>query len=734
MENKELNQIPEGVEIPKDENTQEVNQPETPQEENLTTEASTVEEVMETEASSIEVQEAEVPAIDKPTETEASSIEVQEAEVPSIDEPMETESAIVEPTDVPKVEVVEEIISDDDDLKVVHPEGFEDIKRKAELKAALSEDEPDDNEENEDEEDSDEIDFRDEVIESLSLEKLAEALEEVLQADDLKSIKAKVALIKVNYQKHKREKSAAELAEFIQNGGISEDFVPADDDIDHKFKALFGVYREKRNKFNADLENEKQSNLQLKQDILEELRNLINSDESLKKTYDDFREVQERWRHIGIVPKAEVNTLWQNYHFLVEKFFDKVRINKELKDLDLKKNLESKVELCEKAEELLLESSIMKSFKDLQKLHELWKEIGPVPQDKKDEVWERFKDATDKINSRRREHYDSIHSDLEKNHESKLALIEKAKELVDGEPRSIKEWQERTNKLDELFKIWKSIGPAPRKVNDEVWGFFKAILDEFFNLKSDYFNKIKEQQLHNYNLKLDLCVQAESLMTSTDWRNTTRDLISLQKEWKKIGPVPRKHSDKIWKRFRAACDAFFNAKDVFFSSIHENESTNLQAKLDLITQVREHAYSTDKSENLSTLKDFQRKWMDIGHVPIKEKDKISQEFRKVINAQLDKLNISSVEMSDENFRSRVDNMKDGPEGQRHIIKEINFLHNKVTKMNEDITLWENNLGFFAESKNANLLKGEFERKIQKARQEVKLIEVKIKYLRDELKK
>lgn len=701
MENKEHNQIPEGVEIPKDENAQEVNQSEAPITEN------TVNEVV----TEIEVKTSSEESIESPAETN-----LQDAE------------------EVVTGEHTEESTSVDDELHVVRPKEIDDVDRKAELKAALLEDNLDETDDNEDDDESEEFDIRDELIESMDREKLVDALEELLQNDELENIKSKVALIKVNFQKHGREKRNAEMAEFIANGGVAEEFSPIDDDTDHRFKALFGLYREKRLKFNADLETIKQNNLQQKLDILEELRNLINSDESLKKTYDDFRELQDRWRLIGIVPKSEVNTLWQNYHFLVEKFFDKVRINKELKDLDLKKNLESKIELCEKAEELLLESSIMKSFKELQKLHDQWKEIGPVPQDKKDEVWDRFKDATDKINARRREHYEKLHQDLEKNHESKLALVEKARELTEGEPRTIKEWQDRTNSLDELFKIWKSIGPAPRKVNDEVWTQFKAILDAFFNVKSEYFNKIKEQQLHNYNLKLDLCVQAEALMNSTDWRNTTRDLINLQKEWKKIGPVPRKHSDKIWKRFRAACDAFFNAKDVYFANIHEHETVNMQAKVDLIKMVTDFEYTADKSENLTILKDFQRKWMEIGHVPIKEKDRLNQEFRKAINAQLDKLNISSVEMSDENFRSRVDTMKDGPEGQRQIIKEVNFLHNKVTKMMEDITLWENNLGFFAESKNANLLKTEFERKIEKARQEVKVLEAKIKYLRDELKK
>ncbi len=570
--------------------------------------------------------------------------------------------------------------------------------------------------------------------ETVPREKLVTMLEELVNQEDINGVKTKVALIRVAFMKCSREISQKQLEAFKAGGGNEEEFVPVSDEVEDKFNAIFGVYRERKLHFNEEQEKIKQQNLEAKLEILEQLRNLINSEETLKRTYDDFKDLQDKWRAIGLIPKTEVNTLWQNYHFLVEKFFDKVKINKELKDLDLKKNLEVKIELCEKAEELLLESSIMKSFKELQKLHEQWKEVGPVPQDKKDEIWDRFKGATDKINVRRRDYYEKLHQDLQGNYDSKLALVEKAKEVVEGPANSIREWQDKTNNVNELFKLWRSVGPAPRKVNDEVWLQFKASLDKFFVTKGDYFTKIKEQQVNNYNLKLDLCLQAESLMNSGDWKNTTRDLINLQKEWKEIGPVPRKHSDKIWKRFRAACDAFFNNKDTYFANIHGKESENLAAKTDLIKQVEEFAYTSDKSENLRVIKDFQRKWMEIGHVPIKEKERIQNEFRKAIDKQLDRLNISTVEMSASNYRNRIENIKDQADGGRTLYREVNFLQGKIAKINEDIALWENNMGFLAESKNAKLLKDEFEKKILKSRQEVKLMEAKIKLLRDEMNK
>jgi hypothetical protein len=571
-------------------------------------------------------------------------------------------------------------------------------------------------------------------FDSMTREVMVEMLENLVNQDDLNGIKTQVAMIKVAFNRHCKEIRQAQINAFLAEGGLESDFQYTPDELEHRFDAVFNIYREKKLHFSEEMEKQKQLNLEAKLAILEELRALISSEETLKKTYDDFRDLQDKWRQIGIVPKNEVNTLWSNYHFLVEKFFDKVKINKELKDLDLKKNLESKIELCEKAEELLLETNVMKSFKELQKLHEQWKEIGPVPGEKKDEIWDRFKSATDKINSRRREHYDKLHHELQGNHESKLALIEKAKEISETPSDTIKQWQDKTNALNELFKIWKSVGPAPRKVNDEVWGQFKEVLDAFFGQKSEFFNKIKEQQLHNYNLKLDLCLQAEALMNSSDWKSATRDLIALQKEWKQIGPVPRKHSDKIWKRFRTACDHFFKAKEEFFSTIHDREGENLKIKEDLIRQVEEHPYTDNKNENLRVIKDFQRKWVEIGYVPIKEKDRLQNEFRKAVDKQLDKLNISALEMNALNYKARFENSRELPEGSKTIMREIGFLQGKVVKMTEDVNLWENNLGFLANSKNADILRVEFERKIEKTRQEIKLMEAKIKFLRDELNK
>lgn len=566
---------------------------------------------------------------------------------------------------------------------------------------------------------------------ALSRAELVALLEKTVAEEDLNTVKTRIALIKVAYLKKKKEENLGKYETAMEEGGSKEELAPVPDETDEKFEQIFTVYRANKARHTEEQEKIKQENLKKKFLILEELKHLIGSEETLKKTYDEFKILQERWKEVGMVPRTEINNLWQNYHFLVEKFFEKVKLNKELKDLDLRKNLEAKLAICERTEELLLETSVLKSFKKLQKYHEEWKEIGPVPADKKDEIWERFKNATDKINERRREHYSLIEDDQNKNLETKKALCEQAEEVTGLPNESIREWQENTNKVNDLLKIWKSIGPVPQKVNNEIWTRFKSSLDHFFAAKKEYFDKLKDQQMHNYNLKVELCMQAESLQHLTDWKKTTNDLIRLQGEWKKIGPVPKKHSDKIWKRFRAACDAFFTAKSAYYNTLQTHEEENLAKKLDLMTRLKEFAFSDDKSANLDALKGFQREWTEIGHIPIKEKDRIQNEFRALVNEHLDRLKISEAEITAVTFQAKFDNMRNDPQGRRVISKEREFLATKISKMKEDINLWENNIGFFAKSKNANLVKEEFENKINKAKSELKVLEAKMKILKQQ---
>ena len=580
---------------------------------------------------------------------------------------------------------------------------------------------------------SDEIDEAEdnltEKYSKLSKEELVEAIESLVENDDVNYIRKYIGYIKAAFRKLLKKESMDKY-ERQMDSDSEQKKEEQEDPLVVRFNKAFERYKDKKSLYDKDLEKQKHENLAAKEQILNDLRALIDSDEELKHTYDMFRDLQEKWKQIGPVPQSSKSTLWNNYHFLVEKFFDKVKINKELKDLDLKKNLEAKTELCEKAEELLLEDSITKSFQKLQKLHEAWKEVGPVPKDKKDEVWERFKSATDKLNKRRAEFYQKIREDQEKNYSAKLVLCEKAEAILELKPNSPKKWQENSEKMNELFRVWKTIGFAPRKVNNEVWTRFKTALDKFFKNKKEFFKAYKEQQNENYNQKLNLCMQAEALKDSEDWKKTTEQLIELQKEWKKIGPVPAKFSDKIWKRFRAACDEFFNRKSEYFANINQRQKDNLKKKQDLIEKVKTYNYSDDNNKNLELLKGFQREWMEIGHVPIKEKDRVQNEFRKAIDEQFKNLNISKKAKNTLAFRNKMENVKDTPNADNIINKERNFIINKINHLKSDINLWENNIGFFASSEKADVFKNEFQQKIDKAKQEIEILEEKLKIIKE----
>ncbi len=566
---------------------------------------------------------------------------------------------------------------------------------------------------------------------SLNKLELIEILEETVQDADVVKIKDKVVAIKSNFLRICKEERDREMEQFILDGGDKENYEHVEDPLEVRFKAAFNIFRDNKLKYNEAVEEQKVVNLQQKNAILEELKQLINSEETLKKTYDEFRSLQDRWKEIGQVPATEITNLWNNYHFLVEKFYDKVKINRELRDLDLKKNLEAKIELCEKTEELLLEKSVTKAFKLLQKYHDEWKEIGPVPQEKKDEIWERFKNTTDKINQVRREHYSKIQEEQQGNYDAKAAICEKIEELLNDNINSIGAWQKKSNDVNELFKVWKTIGPAQKKLNDEIWARFKGSMDAFFANKKEFFSRLKEQQLENYNRKLQLCVEAEALADSKEWKKATDRIKKLQEEWKKIGPVPKRHSDKIWKRFRSACDAFFTSKSEHFSGIKGVEEENLRLKRELLERIKAYEIKAERSENMDAIKAFQREWMAIGYVPMKYKDATQDEYRKSIDALFDKMKFNENEISTAQYRNMVEGMKDDPESRDKVRRERNILTNKITKLREEISVLENNIGFFSGSKQSEIMRAEYEKKINRAKNDVKVLEAKLKILNEQ---
>ena len=581
--------------------------------------------------------------------------------------------------------------------------------------------------ETEEDESALETDFN---LEGLTKEQLVEMLEETVKEVDLAKIKDKVAAIRIHFNKLNKEDLDREIEQFLQGGGEMEAFRHAEDAIETRFNEAFGIYKSNKAHQNELLEAQKLENLAKKQALLEDLKQMIASDESLKKTYDEFRALQDRWKEIGQVPATENANLWNTYHFLVEQFFDKVRIGRELRDLDMKKNLDAKIELCEKAEELLNEKSLTKAFQELQKLHEQWKEVGPVPQEKKDEIWERFKAATDKINQIRREHFAKIAEEQNGNFQTKSALCEKAEEIVNGEYSSINAWQKKSTELTELFQVWKTVGPAAKKENEEVWARFKAAMDSFFAKKKEYFSTLKDQQTENLERKTQICIEAEGLMESTEWKKASEQLKKLQEEWKTIGPVPKRHADKIWKRFRAACDAFFNRKSEHFSGLRGEEDANLEAKKALIEEVKAFQLSASRNENMEALKAFQRRWLEIGHVPMKVKDAINKEFRGLIDGFFDTMRKNQDEASTNEYREMMAGLKDDPDGHDKLRRERINLQNRIQKLRDEIAVLENNIGFFSNSKNSELMRAEYEKKINKAKSDLKVLEAKLKIAED----
>ena len=571
----------------------------------------------------------------------------------------------------------------------------------------------------------------DEGVEDIALDglnklQLVEMLEELVQDSDIQNIKDKVAAIRLHFNKLNKEDMDNELDQFLQGGGEAESFQHVEDPIEQRFNAAFGVFKANRAKQNEDLEKQKVENLSKKQAILDELKEIIASDESLKKTYDDFHALQDRWKEIGPVPAAENSNLWNNYHFLVEKFFDKVRIGRELRDLDMKKNLDSKIELCEKAEELLDEKSITKAFKALQKLHEDWKEVGPVPQDKKDEIWERFKAATDKINQIRREHYSKIEEEQTSNLETKKALCDKAEELIAEDYQSVNAWQKKSTELAEIFGIWKTVGPASKKDNEEIWQRFRGTMDTFFAKKKAFFAGLKDRQTENLERKTQLCIEAEALMDSSEWKTVTEQMKKLQEEWKTIGPVPKRHTDKIWKRFRAACDTFFNRKNEHFSGRRTEEDANLAAKKALIEEIKAFQLTPSRNENMEAIKAFQKRWIEIGYVPMKHKDAINKEYRELIDGLFDMMRKNQNEASTNEFREMMEGWKDDPSANDKVRRERLTLQNRIQKLRDEIAAMENNIGFFSNSKNSELMRAEYEKKINKAKEDLKVLEAKLK--------
>lgn len=566
---------------------------------------------------------------------------------------------------------------------------------------------------------------------SLTPEKLADKSKQeildifasLLESKPAQHMRKDVEAIKIAFYKAHKAETAAHRASFIEAGGNPDEYKPLTDDGENRLKELIASYREKRDAYLRELDSSLEKNLKEKRRIIEELKELTAGSETMGNTFNAFRELQRRWRESGPVPKNDSKDIWETYHLHVENFYNYIKINKELRDLDLKKNYETKLALCEEAESLLVnESSVINAFHKLQKLHEQWRECGPVAAEYKEVLWERFKEASTKINKAHQEHFDAIKEEQERNLSLKNELCTKAEELAAMPRSSRSEWDKASEELIEIQKVWKTIGFAPKRDNTRIYERFRAACDRFFEGKRDFFLQVKDQMENNLQAKIALCIAAEALSESDDWKKSTDELIALQKEWKEIGAVSRKQSDAVWKRFRAACDRFFARKSEHYAGLESKYTENLNAKKALIEEIR--AYTPEEGASvLDALKDFQRRWGEIGFVPVKEKDALYAEYRELIDARFAEMRGGERERKMERFKARI---KEGD--GRHVRTERDRLHARIRQIENDITLLENNIGFFAKSKNAEAMVEEVRRKIDRSKEEIRTLMEKIRII------
>ncbi len=548
-------------------------------------------------------------------------------------------------------------------------------------------------------------------------EELLSAFETLLSTQPVQIIRNDAEAIKVAFYKIYRSETEQLRRQFVESGGLIEQFVPPTDAAEQRLKELFAEYRRKRNEYMARLDEEKEANYRTKLQIIEELKELIDSNETLNHTFNSFRELQRRWKETGPVPQTHLKDLWETYNMYVENFYNFIKINKELRDLDLKKNYEAKIALCEEAEALVLENSVITAFHKLQKLHEQWREIGPVTNEYKEQLWDRFREASSKINKRHQEHFDQLKEEQKKNLDLKTELCVKTEELVTAAPISRKEWNKASEQLIEIQKVWKTIGFAPKKDNTKIYERFRNACDKFFENKRNFYLQTKMEMESNLQLKNEICAAAEAVQDSEEWKKATDELIALQKRWKEIGPVARRHSDAVWKRFRTACDRFFERKAAHFATIDTQYEENLTKKRALIEEMKNFV-ADGQEKAFDKLKELQRRWAETGFVPIRQKEAIQNEWRQLVDAAFAKLRGNEKERHLERFKGKIQNLAADNANDRRLRHERERLYNKMKQLEADIALLENNIGFFSKSKNAEAMIRDVNEKIAKAKEEM----------------
>ena len=563
---------------------------------------------------------------------------------------------------------------------------------------------------------------------AMDKKQLVEVLQNLAQ-QPVNEVKEDVVRVRVAFAAIRKEELAKEKEAFIAKGNEEAAFAPAADELEEQFKSLYSEIKEKRAAYNAAQDALKAENLAKKREIISKINEIAEDADNVNRQYSTVQQLQQDFKAIGEVPSENDTEVWKSYQVAVERFYDLLKMNKELRDYDFKKNLEQKQALCAEAEALDEEADIVDAFKKLQQLHTSWREIGPVSKEIREELWTRFKNASAVINKKYQLFFEERKAKEKKNAEGKEALCVKIEAISTDNLKTYAAWDEATKAIIGLQEEWKKLGFASRKVNTELFARFRKSCDEFFAKKAEFFKRMKDELAANLAKKIELCEKAEALKDSTEWKKTTDALIALQKEWKTVGPVVKKHSDAVWKRFIAACDAFFEEKKKQNVNVHSVEHENLKQKKDIIAQINSILENKETEDAPNKVRELMKKWQEVGHVPYKEKDKVYAEYKAAIDKAFEQLDMKAKKARMANFANSINQMSDTGK----VYHERERLVRAYEMKSQELKTYENNLGFFnAQSKSGNSLVKEMERKIANIKEEIAMLEQKIKLIDEKI--
>lgn len=556
-----------------------------------------------------------------------------------------------------------------------------------------------------------------------SKSEIIERVKEIAHSDEHPQ-KGEIDYLKTIFYKLHFAEREADMKAYLEGGGDPANYKVLPDEDEEVFKAEMGVIKEKRAKLFLEQEKEKQENLKKKLDIIEKIKAMVTSPEEANKSYQDFKKLQQEWKEIKLVPAEKANELWRNYQLYVEQYYDLLKLNSEAREYDFKKNLEIKTKICEAAEKLGTEEDVISAFHQLQKLHQEFRETGPVAKELREEVWARFKAASTIINKRHQQHFESLRAKEEDNLTKKTALCEKIEEIAKEEIKTAGEWEKKTKDIIAIQAEWKTIGFAPQKMNVKIFERFRAACDDFFSKKAEFFKNMKQQFAENADKKRALIEQAKALQDSTEWKSTSDKLIALQKEWKTIGMVPKKLGDKLWNEFLTACNHFFEARNSANAGTRNEERTNLEKKRGIIEQLK--ALAENAGDNIQDkVRELIDEYNAVGHVPFKEKDKLYKEYQDILDKLYKELNISTARRRLDKFKNNLKNVAE--KGADALDNERARLMRRYEAIKQEVQTYENNLGFLnASSKKGNSLIDEMNRKVQKLKDDMNLVREKIK--------